>query len=434
MSDEARELIRSIRTDQQLMTFAVRLRTWLLTEQGTDQVNVQEFSESRARALLRAASVIDDATLADFSRLVVTDNGARVALHDLIQTGGLARQEEVRALAALASHTSEQQTQPIPWLSLALSSHAWQRGYPVAQLDPASPPERFSPAGQVVMHTAGFLRQQVQRSATDRDRIARLLAPRSANSPANLNELQPEGLIPPLPPHFRPPIPVRYPEISRDTLQVDPDQEQPFDYVNRGEALVITEDDLSQDDPQQDNLTQDATHQAEQITEQNPPQRMPEIRISREQVEPPQPASQPPSPMPPSAVVMPTNTSDSRPGLTVALRQMFGSEDLLSTKLRVLAQEYPGGPGLYGLQVKITCKGIRSYVAGTTDHDGRFLAELPVRAQEGLTYDVDLTWPRQEGGETERKSITLHADRTEFTLPFCLMQQSGSQTQERQSA
>jgi hypothetical protein len=36
----------------------------------------------------------------------------------------------------------------------------------------------------------------------------------------------------------------------------------------------------------------------------------------------------------------------------------------------------------------------------------------------GLTYDVDLNWPREMGGETERKSITLNADRTRFTLPF----------------
>ena len=432
MSDDAkvvaRDLIGSIKNEQQLTIFAIRLRAWLLTEQKTDQVSVQEFQESRARALLRAASVIDDATLADFSRLVSTSSGARVALHDLLQTGGLAVLGEVRALAVLARQAAEEPAAPaseVPWLSLALSCHAWQRGYPVAQLDPAFPPERFSPAGQVVMHTAGFLRQQVQRSATDRDRIARSLAARTADSPANLDELQPEGAIPPLPPHFRPPIPVRYPEMARETLTVDPNQEQPSAPVARGEALVITEDDLQRG----------AAEYESQTTEQTPPRRMPSIRISRDQVEPPQqPAPQLPSPMPPSAVVMPTNTAESRPGLTVALRQMFRSEELSSTKLRVLAQEYPDGPGLYGLQVKVTCKGIRSYVAGTTDRDGRFVAELPVRALEGLTYDVDLTWPRQTGGETERKSITLHADRTEFTLPFYVALQGGTQAPEQQSA
>ncbi|MEJ2750727.1 MAG: hypothetical protein P8183_22895, partial [Anaerolineae bacterium] len=70
------------------------------------------------------------------------------------------------------------------------------------------------------------------------------------------------------------------------------------------------------------------------------------------------------------------------------------------------------------LQVRVMCKGINSHVAGTTGRDGRFLCELPVRAQTGLTYDVDITWPRDMGSEVERKSITLNADRTEFTLPF----------------
>ena len=38
--------------------------------------------------------------------------------------------------------------------------------------------------------------------------------------------------------------------------------------------------------------------------------------------------------------------------------------------------------------------------------------------QSGLTYDVQVTWPRDVGGDVERKSITLNADRTIFTLPF----------------
>ena len=34
------------------------------------------------------------------------------------------------------------------------------------------------------------------------------------------------------------------------------------------------------------------------------------------------------------------------------------------------------------------------------------------------TYAVDVTWPRDFGGEVERKSITVNADRTHFDLPF----------------
>jgi hypothetical protein len=114
----------------------------------------------------------------------------------------------------------------------------------------------------------------------------------------------------------------------------------------------------------------------------------------------------------------PARSSASRSGLTISLRNAFRSEELKSTKLRVVVQDYPDGPGLYGLQVKVTCQGIKSFVAGTTNREGNFVAELPVRLTEGLTYDVDVTWPRELGGEVERKSITLNADRTEFRLPF----------------
>lgn len=91
---------------------------------------------------------------------------------------------------------------------------------------------------------------------------------------------------------------------------------------------------------------------------------------------------------------------------------------MTTTKLRVVVQAHPDGPGLYGLQVRVSSRGIRRYVAGTTNKDGEFLCELPVQADAGLTYDVDVTWPRDFGGEVERKSITVNADRTHFVLPF----------------
>ena len=144
---------------------------------------------------------------------------------------------------------------------------------------------------------------------------------------------------------------------------------------------------------------------------------MPPITINSEQL--PQEVQTPPSPMPSSAVVVPTDqASQARPSLTVALKQMLRHEKLASTKLNVLVQKYPDGPGLYGLQVRVSCKGVKSYVAGTTDRDGKFVCELPVRIDSGLTYDVEITWPRDEGGEIERKSITMNADRTHFSLPF----------------
>jgi hypothetical protein len=403
MPDEARELIRNFNSDQRLVTFATRLRAWLFSQMAANPNQPADYPESRAHALMHAAGAIDDVTLADFKRLVAERNGLRVALYDLLQASGLAGEEEVVALGAVTSRAQieGEPQQGIEWLSLTLAGHAWKRGYPLAHLDPASPPEKYSPAGQVVANAAAFVRGQIQRNATERDRLARTLAPREPGS-ARLDDLQPEGAIAPLPPHFRPPIPVRYPEVANETLQVETDGVQVEQPVTRGDALVITESDLGGEQGDQPPETSSG------------PVRMPPLRISPEQVQ----STQPPSPLPPTAVIMPSNTSESRSGLTVALRQIFGSESLTTTKLRVVAHAHPDGPGLYGLQVKISCKGVRSFVAGTTDRNGRFVAELPVKLQEGLTYDVDVTWPREMGGEVERKSITLHADRTEFALPF----------------
>ena len=91
-----------------------------------------------------------------------------------------------------------------------------------------------------------------------------------------------------------------------------------------------------------------------------------------------------------------------------------------TTKMRVVVQEYPDGPAMYGLQVRVTCKGVKSHVAGTSNREGMFMCQLPVPLHTGLTYDIDVTWPRDLGGNTERKSITLNADRTQFDLPFYL--------------
>lgn len=415
MTDPAIEVIRSLRTEQQLKLFAARLRSWLIADPDAPQPVVRQFPESRAQALLRAADAADDGTIGDFRRLVASIEAARVVLYDFLAETELAKQDEVRALAAVSGGSESEEAPDIAWLSLALAGFAWHRGYPLMQLDPASPPQRFSPAGQVVKQAATYLRRQVQRAAPERRRLARSLAPRDAST-ATLDEMRAEGTIPPLPPHFRSPVPVRYPEFSRETLHVEPDERAEERTVSRGDPLVITEDDLG---AQPSSGEEESPGTANVL-------RMPPIRIEAEQVE----ESQLPSPLPPNAVVMPAGSSDARPGLTVALRQMFSSEELGTTKLRVLAQAYPDGPGLFGLQVKISCKGIKSFVAGTTDRDGRFLAELPVKRSEGLTYDVDVTWPRDMGGETERKSLTLHSDRTEFVLPFYHRLQAQRQEEE----
>ncbi len=392
MKDEVTiNTVRQLTGRAELQAFAVRLGDWLKQDK---EGRILDFGESRARALLRAADLADEATLADFAQRTRQEAGFRVALYDLLQDTGLAQEAAVGELARLSPAG---ESSPLSWLSLVVAAYAWRGGYPLPSLDPAAPPSPDTPAGQLLRRSAHFLRRQVQRSATERDKLNRSLSQPPSGAPS-LDELDPSPIAP-LPPYFRPPVPENYPEMASETLHVEPDEAVDRPEITVGDPLVISPEEVGSDPATSSEVV-----------------RQPAITIERDQVAP----SAPPSPMPSSAVVMPGGPSEtpSRPGLTVALRQMFRQEQLAATKLRVLVQRYPDGPGLYGLQVRVTCKGVKSYVAGTTDRDGRFVCELPVRAQTGLTYDVDVTWPREEGGETERKSITLHADRTYFVLPF----------------
>jgi hypothetical protein len=419
MTDMALKTIQSIREDSHLPIFANRLTRWLIETLQAEvpppfgEGATSNFTSSRAKALLRTTAVIDDPTLQDFDRLMQTAALVRIALYDLVQESGLADQAEIQAMAAVGSEADA--APPVAWPVLIIAANAWKSGYLLNQLDPASPPDPYSPAGQVLKRTAHFMRRQVQRSATDREKLGRKLS-QPPSGAANLETMAPQEAIAPLPPHYRPPIPVRYPEVARETIQLNANEERPAGQsVTRGERLIITEEDL----PPAPAPRRVPAEPAPAEPPTTPPVRMPPISISRDQVAPETPERRrPPSPMPRTAVLMPNSSVESRPSLTMALRQMLGQEEMTTTRLRILVQEYPDGPGLYGLQVRVGCAGIKSYVAGTTNRDGQFICELPVRLQAGLTYDVDITWPRDKGGDGERKSITLNADRTEFTLPF----------------
>jgi hypothetical protein len=186
---------------------------------------------------------------------------------------------------------------------------------------------------------------------------------------------------------------VRYPEYARETVQISPDEAARAEEtaVTVEAPLTITPADLPQE-----------TSTA--------PTRMPPVTIQPNDVN--RRSESRPRPQPATSV-----SSFGR-----AVRKFFGrhNEPFKTTRLRVVVQSYPDGPGLYGLQIQVRCKGIRSYVAGTTNRDGYFVCELPVRLHSGLTYDVDVTWPDEFKRGQERKSITLNADRTEFALPFYL--------------
>ncbi|MCO5183339.1 MAG: hypothetical protein M9928_07500 [Anaerolineae bacterium] len=389
MEDAADRLLRSIK-DEQLTAFAKQLAAFIAQEAGN-----MALSESRAKALLLTTESLDTPTLNDFGRIVSNPAYVRVALYDLLDSSELVAGSRISAI--LPSTGSDA---AVDWLSLIIGAYALKADYPLDNLDPTSPPSQFSPAGQVISQTASFVRRQVQRSATDRDKLARKLA-YSADMAQSLDDMAvaPESVAP-VPPHFRTPIPVRYPEVSSQTIIIDESDaaRRIPGSVERGEPIRITEDDLE------------------------PPQSAVTIITGESR---PVPTAPPSSNRSLSDVRIPDSVSNAARTATQAASEMASSvrktisaEPLKMTKLRVVVQRYPDGPGIPGVQVKVQTKGVKKFVAATTNADGVFLCSLPVRARAGMTYYVDVIWPNELGGKRERKTITLNADREQFTLPY----------------
>ena len=398
MHETAQKQIQSFPGKPQMISFIERLLDWLNRDLNPDG---EPLAESRARALLLAANVLDEPTRHSFAQAMESEQGMRLALYGLLQESGLADNEEIAVLAAASAATVAPSEQSAPaWLALIVAAYAWRADFLLDRLDPASPPDPFSPAGQVLKRAAHFIRQEVQRSATDRDKLGRKLA-HAAGGPPSLNTLQPDGTIAPLPPYYRTPIPERYPEYNAG-IEVSPDEVERPAAPTPSSPLSITADDLAPSGT--------TTGPASPITQ-------PPLRIDMSEAAPPaQPSAQrPPNVVMPNAAVG-ANTSAATSAVRRSSRR--GRAAMKSTKLHIVVQDQPDGQGLYGLQVRVSSRGIRRYVAGTTNKDGEFICELPVQIDAGLTYDVDVTWPRDFGGEVERKSITLNADRTHFTLPF----------------
>ncbi|GAB4281681.1 MAG: hypothetical protein Kow0080_35300 [Candidatus Promineifilaceae bacterium] len=385
MTETAVTLFKNHLSQQKIPQFAHALLEWLMADEAEGV-----FTESRGRALLRTMAVVDAPTLADFDQLMARETAVRLLLYDVLTQSGLSNEPAVQAMAEMPTRLHTEL--PPPWIVLVLAAFAHKAAYPLSSLDPALPPEPYTPAGQVCQQSAHLIRQQVQRSATERDKLVRRLAYVGGEDTAVSG--QP---IPPLPPVFRPPIPVRYPEYARETVQISPEDTTHAEEtaVSVDPPLTITPDDLSQESPAPASAA---------------PARMPAITIQPDDVNPRALSRQRPQ------------TAASASTFGQAVKKFFDrrNEPFKTTKLRVVVQTYPDGPGMYGLQIHVRCKGIRSYAAGTTNRDGHFVCELPVRLHAGLTYDVDVIWPDEFQRGQERKSITLNADRTEFTLPFYL--------------
>ena len=183
MKDEVTvNTLRKLPSRAELDSFAARLGDWLRQDEDGGAL---DFSESRAKALLRAANLTDEPTLSDFAQHMERDASMRVALFDLLSETGLSAEDGVREMARLSTAA---EPRPVRWLSLIVAAYAWRAGYPLQSLDPAAPPSPDTPAGQLLRRAAQFVRRQVQRSATERDKLDRLLSQPPTDAPS-LEEL-----------------------------------------------------------------------------------------------------------------------------------------------------------------------------------------------------------------------------------------------------
>jgi hypothetical protein len=396
MDKKVIKLVKQIR-DEQLAALAAQVAAGVGADSGT-------MPESRARALLLMTSALDEVTVRDFQRVMEAAGAQRVALAELLE----AVDNEQLTVISMALRPIESAS----WLATAITIFAHKVGFHVEDLDPSSPPSQFTPAGQVVHQTAAWVRGQVTRQATERDKFARRLAfvaPVGGDQNAG-NSQQPT---------VRPTIPVRYFEFN-EPLAVDPNEpivnEPPAvpplpsapsslpAGVRRGEPLRLDRSEIMPED---------------------------EIRIVGESVRVPRPQAPPSRTERAAQWVRETVTTENAHRLVDAaatqidsvvesVRSNVGSTDrpTARVRLKVTVMDYPNGHPLPALQVAIRYQGSRREVAGATDHDGQFIVSLPTKEGPGLTYEVTVQWPREFGGKKEMKRVTVHPERSLFELPF----------------
>lgn len=351
-------------------------------------------TESRARVLLHEAAGVESAEiqaiLDEFVERMREPAQARLALFDVIQATGL---EPARPGATADAPFAG-------WLTLGILAGAHQVGYHAADLDPSHPPAPHSPAGRALGYAIGWINAQLRRNAIERDRQLRRIAydPVVATPPPT--STQPEGVA-------RGTIPVRYFEyneaIAVDSAELDtppppvttspvriteddlPALERPLE-INVGPSRRIARPQAAAPDEDVVIETDDAPSIRQALSEN-----LPEVRDS---------------------------VASTAAALAGAVRARFRNEAVPTVRLRVVVQDKPDGTGLPAVQVKISSPGFKNYVAGTTNPEGVFIVDLPVRDRAGMMYHADVVWPAQFGGTTERKSITLNTHRDAFMLVF----------------
>ena len=388
--DIGKTLIRSESDVEGLTLLAASVQATLLSEIETPV----HLLASRIRTVFLAADLLDDGLLREFNQAMTREASLRVALDELFS-----RFEAPTDNLLLASPDEK-----VEWLVLITLACAAQKGYTIENLDPASPPRTNSPAGLMLSQIADYFRTQTRRTATERDRLAKKLAynaslagsTASVSSGVPVNQQAESDTS-----NIRMPAPVTYFEHNPPITLTEEDLDIPPE-------TVVTTPPISVDLPRAQPPAPPA-QPAQPVT----PQTMPPIKISRDSVTP---LSEKVTEQASAAwreIGAPAVSS-----MANKVRDLLATEETTTTLLRVNVFDRPDGNGIVGVQVTVTCKGLRSHVAGITDRDGRFACELPVRETSGLTYDVMVSWPREMGGDREKKSITLSGDQGDFNLPF----------------
>lgn len=406
-----KEIIKTLESGEALLGLACGIQNRLIGQ------SLAELSllGNKIRALFLGSGLLDDAQLREFLRIIENEATLRITLAELAELI-----EETGLELTSADVVDRFERREVEWLVLITAVFAAKNRYPLDALDPSSPPALHTPAGIMLQQVSQFVRRQRLRTATERDRLVKKLAYDETLriDSADEGEVASSGeeLIAPVPPHFRSPVPERYVEHNPDLV---------IDEVELGDG--VTESDQAPVAADRAAVSHSGSHLVistdDLVEELSAPQRMPSIRITADQIPPRQATAPQRSPTRPVTPTTPPRTNShigpsALDQLVTAVGNLFKSETLGSTRLRIIVQSSPTSDGIYGVQVRVSCKGIRSQVAGTTNQNGRFICELPVRLSSGLTYDVDVTWPEELGGHVERKSITLSGDRPQFELPF----------------
>ncbi|MGH2537337.1 MAG: hypothetical protein ACRDHL_08095, partial [Candidatus Promineifilaceae bacterium] len=303
--------LKRLHLDGRLAAFVRALNAWLQGQAGGAGPGL---TEARAERLILAAGGLEPVALDKLRQGEANPAQLWLALRDLLAETGLDADPALSGSAGREPAERLASDQPLPLLALTLAAFGHTVGYPAAYLDPAALPVAGSPAELVLRRAAAFWRRQLARSLAETQSLVRQLEAVPAAAVSLDGLAPPETPVAPLPPHFRPPVAVRYPEMARETLQLTAEETQ----APPAGRVVLTAADV----------------EAEPGAIALNPADLP--------APPPLPPVAPPALAPPPAPAPPPRLPS---------RRIPNRGPLRPVRLRVVVQRHPDGPGLVGVQV-----------------------------------------------------------------------------------